>query len=108
MQSGTTPEQPHNEGPPPVNPHPTENGGTAQAAQTAPTPQDHQTARSPKAPRTDAGSLGGTEGLPVYEGLVRERGDVVAEVREVAERTEFELRQVPAFRPRTRPAPAPR
>lgn len=25
--------------------------------------------------------------LPVYDGLVRERGDVVAEVREVAERT---------------------
>ncbi|WP_457462737.1 hypothetical protein [Streptomyces sp. TE5632] len=85
-----------------MNPHPTENGGTTQTAQT---PQEHQSAQSP---RTNAGSFGGTEGLPVYEGLVRERGDVVAEAREVAERTEFELRQVPAFRLRAQPAPAPR
>ncbi|MEV0690041.1 hypothetical protein [Streptomyces sp. NPDC050388] len=87
-----------------MNPHPTENGGTAQNPQN---PQTPQTAQSPQSPRSDAGRPRGTEGLPVYESLVRERGDVVAEVREVAERTEFELRQVPAFRPGTRPAPAP-
>ncbi|PWI09850.1 hypothetical protein DIZ27_15150 [Streptomyces sp. NWU339] len=83
-----------------MNPHPTENGGTAQ------TPQNPQTAQSPKSPRSDAGRPRGTEGLPVYESLVRERGDVVAEAREVAERTEFEMRRVLASR--TRPAPAPR
>ncbi|MGW5215855.1 MULTISPECIES: hypothetical protein [unclassified Streptomyces] len=38
---------------------------------------------------------------------MRERGDVVAEAREVAERTEFEMRQVLPFRPGPRPAPAP-
>ncbi|WP_406724768.1 hypothetical protein WJ438_09105 [Streptomyces sp. GD-15H] len=88
-----------------MNPHPTENGGNTQTTQTAQSPQS---AQDPQPARTDAGSLGGTEGLPVYERLVRERGDVVAEVREVAERTEFEMRQVLASRPRTRPAPASR
>lgn len=111
MQSGTTPEQPHDEGPSPVNPHPAENGGTAQTsqpAQPAQSPQGHRAAQSPAAPRADAGGFGGTEGLPVYEGLVRERGDVVAEAREVAERTEFEMRQVLPFRPGPRPAPVGR
>ncbi|WP_280519564.1 hypothetical protein [Streptomyces prasinopilosus] len=37
---------------------------------------------------------------------MRELGDVLAETREVAERTERQLRQV-LPRPRTRPAPAP-
>ncbi|MFJ8184570.1 hypothetical protein [Streptomyces sp. NPDC096105] len=42
------------------------------------------------------------DGLPVYDSLVRERGDVVAEVREVAERTQLEVRQALAgtVRPR--------
>jgi hypothetical protein len=33
------------------------------------------------------------EQLPVYDSLVRERGDVVAEAREVSERTQHEARQ---------------
>ncbi|WP_225640194.1 hypothetical protein [Streptomyces werraensis] len=41
--------------------------------------------------------------LPVYDRLVRERGDVVAEVREVAERTQFEVRQALAGTVRPRP-----
>ncbi|MEV0303416.1 hypothetical protein [Streptomyces prasinus] len=38
---------------------------------------------------------------------MRELGDVLAETREVAERTERQLRQVLPVRPHTRPAPAP-
>lgn len=40
--------------------------------------------------------------LPVYDGLVRERGDVVAEVREVAERTLDEARRALAGNPAVR------
>ncbi|GAA2536817.1 MULTISPECIES: hypothetical protein [Streptomyces] len=50
----------------------------------------------------------GNDHLPVYESLVRERGDVVAEAREVAERTQHEARQALAGHPATRPGPAPR
>ncbi|MFI8859138.1 hypothetical protein [Streptomyces prasinus] len=38
---------------------------------------------------------------------MRELGDVLAETREVAERTERQLRQVLPVRSHTRPAPAP-
>lgn len=50
----------------------------------------------------------GNDHLPVYEGLVRERGDVVAEAREVAERTQHEARQALAGHPVPRPEPASR
>ncbi|GHH92829.1 hypothetical protein [Streptomyces capillispiralis] len=52
--------------------------------------------------------LSSDEHLPVYDSLVRERGDVVAEAREVSERTLDEARQALAgtgTRPRPRPAP---
>ncbi|MEU5524463.1 hypothetical protein ACIQCD_21580 [Streptomyces sp. NPDC093250] len=49
--------------------------------------------------------------LPVYDGLVRERGDIVAEAREVAEHAQYQARQAlaghsgvrrePPARPRT-------
>jgi len=50
------------------------------------------------------------DGLPVYDGLVRERGDVVAEAREVAERARDQALRAPAGHPavRRQPAPAPR
>ncbi|MET8214514.1 hypothetical protein [Streptomyces hirsutus] len=38
---------------------------------------------------------------------MRELGDVLAETREVAERTERQMRQVFPIRPHTRPAPTP-
>ncbi len=44
--------------------------------------------------------------LPVYDGLVRERGDVVAEVREVAERALDQARRGLAGHPA--PSPGPR
>ncbi|MEU9353199.1 hypothetical protein AB0D65_19895 [Streptomyces griseoloalbus] len=47
------------------------------------------------------------EHLPVYDSLVRERGDVVAEAREVSERTLHEARQALAGTG-TRPRPARR
>lgn len=46
--------------------------------------------------------------LPVYDGLVRERGDVVAEVREVAERTLDQARRALAGDPGARRERAPR
>ncbi|MER7870197.1 hypothetical protein ABTZ90_24570 [Streptomyces cellulosae] len=48
-------------------------------------------------------SASSPDDLPVYDRLVRERGDVVAEVREVAERTQFEVRQALAGTVRPRP-----
>ncbi|MEF9907415.1 hypothetical protein [Streptomyces sp. P9-A2] len=56
---------------------------------------------------TDGSAASGHVRLPVYEGLVRELGDVLAETREVAERMERQMRQVLPVRPHTRPAPAP-
>ncbi|GGV72030.1 hypothetical protein [Streptomyces griseoloalbus] len=47
------------------------------------------------------------EHLPVYDSLVRERGDVVAEAREVSERTLHEARQALAGAG-ARPRPARR
>ncbi|MDN0197639.1 hypothetical protein [Streptomyces sp. S.PNR 29] len=35
----------------------------------------------------------GNDSLPIYESLVRERGDVVAEAREVAEETQHQATQ---------------
>ncbi|GGV30083.1 hypothetical protein ABZX82_15055 [Streptomyces griseoflavus] len=43
--------------------------------------------------------------LPVYDGLVRERGDVVAEVREVAEQALDEARRGLAGHPVSSPGP---
>ncbi|CAL9398436.1 hypothetical protein [Streptomyces pilosus] len=46
-----------------------------------------------------------TDDLPVYDGLVRERGDVVAEVREVAERALDQARRGLAGHPGSSPGP---
>ncbi|GGX22976.1 hypothetical protein GCM10010297_50250 [Streptomyces malachitofuscus] len=46
--------------------------------------------------------------LPVYDGLVRERGDVVAEAREVAERAQHQARQALAGHPGGRREPPAR
>lgn len=63
--------------------------------------------RSAHAPGHAPGHQPGPVRLPVYEGLVRELGDVLAETREVAERTAHQMRQVLPIRPHTRSAPAP-
>lgn len=56
----------------------------------------------PSSPPPDA------DHLPVYDGLVRERGDVVAEAREVSERTHHQVRQAMTGHPGGRREPPAR
>lgn len=47
-----------------------------------------------------------TEELPIYESLIRERGDVVEEARAVAEETQQQMSQALAGHGAARPEPA--
>lgn len=78
--------------------HPTGTGRTDRTA--GPDRSAHGSGHAP-------GHQSGPVRLPVYEGLVRELGDVLAETREVAERTEHQMRQFFPIRPHGRPAPVP-
>jgi hypothetical protein len=49
----------------------------------------------------------GIDHLPIYEDLVRERGDVVAEARVVAEQTQHQATQALNRHDAMRPAPRP-
>jgi len=60
----------------------------------------------PSSPPPSASPAG--DHLPVYDGLVRERGDVVAEAREVSERTHHQVRQALAGHPGGRREPPAR
>ena len=49
----------------------------------------------------------GNDHLPVYESLVRERGDVVEEARVVAEQARYQVEQALHWHGGVRPAPGP-